>query len=97
MRRSSSSRRSIQRCLRLTAATALVGRALHFSLGDRGVDFLDQLDLGALQEAVQFLYVRLIEIQFRDCAVDLGESEDAELRAAVDEALDLFELLQFRY
>ena len=32
-----------------------------------------------------------------DRAVDLGEREHAELLAAIDQALDLFEFLQFRY
>jgi hypothetical protein len=46
---------------------------------------------------VQLLDVRFVEIQLRHRAGDLREGEDAQLLTAVDEALDLFEFLQFRY
>ena len=46
---------------------------------------------------MQLLDVGLVEIELRDRAGDLGVGQDAELLAAGDEALDLFEFLQFRY
>ena len=79
------------------AATTLVRRTLDLGLCHRRVDLLHELDLSPLEEAVQLLDVRLVEIQFCDRAIDLGEREYAELLAAVHEVLDLFEFLQFRY
>ena len=46
---------------------------------------------------MQLLYVGLVEVELRHRAGDLGERQDAELLAARDEALDLFEFLQVRY
>ena len=46
---------------------------------------------------MQLLDVGLVEIELGDRAGDLGVGQDAELLPAVDEALDLFEFLQFRY
>jgi len=46
---------------------------------------------------VQLFDVCLVEIEFRYRARDLGKRKDTELLAAVDETLDLFEFLQFRY
>ena len=58
---------------------------------------VSELDLGPLQESVQLLDVCLVEIELRYRPGNLGIREDAELLSAVDEALDLFEFLQFRY
>jgi hypothetical protein len=44
---------------------------------------------------VEFLDVRLIEIEFGDRVGDLGERQDAHLLTLGDEALDLFEFLEF--
>ena len=63
----------------------------------RRVDLLDELDLGPLEEAVQLLDIGLVEIELGDRAGDLGVGEHAKLLPAVDESLDLFEFLQFRY
>ena len=79
------------------APTALVRRALDLSLGDGRINLFNKLNLGPLEETVKFLEVRLVEVQLLYCASDLGEREHAELLAAVDESLDLFEFLQFRY
>jgi len=62
--------------------------------GQRGIDFLDQLDLGALEERVQLLDVRLVDIDFRERGRDLGEREDAHLLTLEDQTLDFFEFLQ---
>ena len=87
----------VQRRLRL-APRALVGRALDLvGGGGRRVDLLDELDLCALEEAVQLLDVGLVEIDLGDRRGDLGEREDADLLALGQEALDLFEFLQFDY
>ena len=78
------------------AALPLVRRALDLVGGGRGrVDVLDQLDLGLLEEAVQLLDVGLVEVELGDRRRDLGEGEDAGLRALGEQALDLFEFLQF--
>ena len=52
---------------------------------------------GALEEAVELLDVGFIQIELGHCPGDLRVGEHAELLAAVDEALDLFEFLQIRY
>ena len=46
---------------------------------------------------MQLLDVGLVEVELGDGGRDLGVGEHAELLAAVDEALDLFEFLQVRY
>ncbi len=46
---------------------------------------------------MQVLDVGLVEIELADRGRDLGVRQDAELRAAVDKALDLFEFLKFSY
>ena len=51
----------------------------------------------ALEEAVQLLEVRLVHVELGDRALDLGVAEHADLLALGDQALDLFELLQFCY
>ena len=79
------------------APAALVRRALDLSRGDGRINLFDELDLSPLEEAVKLLDVRLVEVELRYRASDLGEREHAELLAAVDETLDLFEFLQFRY
>ena len=63
----------------------------------RRVDLLDELDLGALEEAVKLLDVSLVEIKLGHRAGDLGVGQDAELLTASNEPLDLFEFLQVRY
>ena len=80
------------------APAALVGRALHLGAGGgRRVDVLDELDLGALEEAVQLLEVGLVHVELGDGTLDLGVAEHADLLALGDQALDLFELLKFCY
>ncbi len=46
---------------------------------------------------MQLLDVGLIEIQLSYGTGDLGVGENAELLPPVDQSLDLFEFLQFRY
>ena len=65
--------------------------------GGRGVDVLDQLDLGLLEEAVQLLDVGLVEVELGDGVGDLGVREHADLLALGQQALDLFEFLKFGY
>ena len=50
-----------------------------------------------LEEAVQLLDVGLVEVELGDRVGDLGVREHADLLALGDEALDLFEFLQFYY
>ena len=64
--------------------------------GGRRVDVLDELDLGALEEAVQLLDVGLVQVELGHCALDLGVGEHADLLALGEQALDLFQLLKFR-
>ena len=86
-------RLEVDRRLRLAPA-ALVGRAI-FLPGRQGrVDLLDQLDLGALEERVQLLDVRLVEVHLGQRGRDLGEREDADLLTLEDQPLDFFEFLQ---
>ena len=88
-------RLEIQRSL---AAGALLGRALDVQARRSGwVDFLDQLDLRALEEAVQLLDVGFVEAELGRGGRDLGVCEHADLLAACDQTLDLFKLLKFRY
>ena len=75
----------------------LSGARSRSAAAQRRVELLDELDLGALEEAVKLLDISLVEVQLRHRAGDLGEGQDAELLTARDEALDLFEFLQFRY
>src|SRR4051812_37471167 len=81
------------------APLALVRGPLDLLLGGGGgrIDVLDQLDLRLLEEAVQLLDVGLVEIDLGDSVGDLGVREHADLLALGQEALDLFELLQFDY
>src|SRR3954447_9880114 len=76
------------------AAAALVGRALDLRRGDGRVDLLDDLDLGPLEEAVELLDVRLVEVDLGDGGLDLGERQDADLLPLEQQSLDLFKLLQ---
>src|SRR5215208_439680 len=76
------------------AAAALVGRALDVRRGDGRIDLLDDLDLGLLEEAVELLDVRLVEIDLGDRGLDLGERQNAHLLPLEQQTLDLFELLQ---
>ena len=46
---------------------------------------------------MQLLDVGLVQIELGYGAGDLGVRQHAELLAPVDESLDLFEFLQFRY
>src|SRR5690349_11647445 len=86
-------RLEVDRRLRLAAATT-IGRTILLPGGQRGIDLLDELDLGALEERVQLLDVRLVDIDFRERGRDLGEREDAHLLTLEDQALDFFEFLQ---
>src|SRR5215218_1749514 len=85
-------RLEIDRRLRL-AATALVGGALLLR-GEGGVDLLDQLDLGPLEESVQLLDVRFVQVDLLHRRGDLGKGQDAHLLALEDQTLHLFEFLQ---
>ena len=76
---------------------ALVGGALEVGRRDRRVELLDELDLSALEEAVKLLDIRLVEVELRNRAGDLGVGQDAQLLTARYEAFDLFEFLQVRY
>src|SRR5215213_5430641 len=76
------------------AASALVRRALHMRRGDGGIDLLDDLDLGLLEEAVELLDVRLVQVDLGDRGLDLGERQDAHLLPLEQQTLDFFELLQ---
>src|SRR4051812_10659913 len=77
------------------AATALgVGRAVHLRRRDSRVDLLDQLDLGLLEEAVQVLDVRLVEVHLRQRQGNFGVGENACRSALGDEELYLLEFLQ---
>ena len=90
-------RLEIERGLRLAPAT-LVGRALDAQARRSGrVDFLDQLDVTALEEAVQLLDVGFVEAELGRGGRDLGVCEHADLQAARDQTLDLFKLLKLRY
>ncbi len=90
-------RLEIERGLGLAPAT-LVGRALDVHARPSGrVDFLDQLDLKALEEAMQLLDVDLVKAELSCGDRDLGVSEHADLLAACDQTLDLFKLLKLRY
>ena len=81
------------------APLALVRSPLDLLLDGGGgrIDVLDQLDLRLLEEAVQLFDVGLVEIELGDRVGDLGVREHADLLALGQEALDLFELLQFDY
>ena len=46
---------------------------------------------------MQLLDVGLVEVELGDGGGDLGEREDADLLALGQQALDLFEFLQFDY
>src|SRR3954451_15732970 len=85
--------------LRLGLAPApLVGRALDLRRG--GVDgriLLDELDLALLEELLELLDVGLVEVEFGDGRGDLAEGQDAELLALGQQALDLLQLLKFKY
>ena len=60
------------------------------------VDLLDQLDLAALQQAVQLLDVGVLEAELGRGGRDLGVCEHADLQPACDQTLDLFKLLKLR-
>ena len=59
-----------------------------------GVDLLDELDLGLLEEAVQFLEVAVVQVDLGDGGLDLREGQDAHLLTLEQQGLDLFEFLQ---
>jgi hypothetical protein len=46
---------------------------------------------------VQLLHVRFVHIELGNGPLNLGVTEYADLLALGDQALDFFELLQFRY
>ena len=76
----------------------LLGRALDAQARRGGrVDLLDQLDLTALEQAVQLLDVGFVEAELGRGGRDLGVREHADLLPASDQTLDLFKLLKFRY
>ena len=65
--------------------------------GGRRVDVLDELDLGALEEAVQLLDVGLVQVELGHRLGDLRVGEHADLLALGQQALDLIQLLQLDY
>src|SRR4051794_29294853 len=75
------------------APAALVRCAVLLAGRHRGIDLLDQLDLRALEEGVQLLDVRLVEVHLRHGGGDLGEREHAHLLTLEDQPLDFFEFL----
>ncbi len=80
------------------APAALVGRALELrGGGDRRVDVLDELDLGALEEAVQLFDVRLVQVELGHRLGYLRVGEHAHLLSLGQQALDLIQLLQLDY
>ena len=81
----------------LAYARACIDRALLLGGGVRRVDLLDQLDLGLLEEGVQVLDVRLVEVDLGQGGRDFGVRQDAGMRALRNEELDFFEFLQFGY
>ncbi len=65
--------------------------------GDRRVDVLDELDLGALEEPVQLFDVRLVEIELGHRLGYLRVGENAHLLPLGQQTLDLVQLLQLDY
>jgi len=90
-------RLQVERALGL-APRALVGRSLD-RVGRRrgGIDLLDELDLGLLEIAVELLDVGLVEVDLAYRAGDLAVGEHADLLTLDEQALYLFELLEFSY
>jgi hypothetical protein len=75
---------------RRLAAGALLGRTLDHKAGRGGwVDFLDQLDFTALEQAVQLLDVGFLEAELGRRGRDLGVCEHTDLQRADDQTLDL--------
>ena len=89
-------RPQVLRSLRLATAT-LVRVSLELPRRHPRVELLDELDLGALQEAVEVLDVGLVELQLADRLGDLRVREDTEPAAAIREPPDLIKLLKIRY
>ena len=80
------------------APAAPVGRTLDCARGgDRRVDVLDELDLGALEEAVQLFDVGLVEVELGHRLGDLRVGEHADLLTLGQQPLDLIQLLQLDY
>src|SRR6516165_8816857 len=80
------------------AAPALVRASLNLVGDGRGrVDVLDQLDLRSLQKAVQLFDVGVINVKPGRCRRDLSVGEHADPLALGNQALYLFEFLQFDY
>src|SRR4051794_17920423 len=86
-------RLEVDRRLRLATA-ALVRRAIFLPGREGRVDLFDQLDLGPLEERVQFLEVALVDVLFGQRGRDLSEREDADLLTLEDQPFDFFEFLQ---
>jgi hypothetical protein len=81
---------------RRLAAVALRGGALDVEARRGWVDLLDQLDLAALQQAVQLLDVGFLEADLGRGGRDLGVREHAHLQPARDQTPDLFKLVKIR-
>jgi hypothetical protein len=80
------------------APASLVRRALHgVRRGGSGIDLLDQLDLRALEEAVELLDVGLVEVDLGDRGRHFGEGQDPHLLPLEEQTLHLFEFLQLHY
>ena len=62
-----------------------------------GIDLLDELDLGLLEEAVELLDVGLVQIELGHRFGDLRVGENAHLLALGQQTLDLIQLLQLDY
>ena len=73
------------------------GRQAGKLLADDIASALDELDLRLLEEAVQVLDVRLVEVDLRERRGDLGVGQHARCVALGDEELYLLELLKFPY
>ena len=61
--------------------------------GERRIDLLDQLDLRALEVAVQLLEIGLVDVDLGHRRGDLGERQDTHLVPLEEQALDFFEFL----
>ena len=83
---------------RSLATGALPGGALDVHARVNGwVDFLDQLDFTALEQAVQLLDVGLLKPDLGRDGRDLGVREYPDLQPARDQTPDLLKLLKIRY
>jgi hypothetical protein len=79
-------------------AGARLGGALDAHARRSGrIDLLDQLDLAALEQAMQLLDVGVLKAELGRDDRDLGVCEHADLQPARDQNPDLFKLLKIGY